>query len=258
MFRFGKGQLEILGQGACEVVAAQWNRTLPDNAFAVGDDKIAAVGPDVQGDDASLFAAAFAKLRVLAQEIEGHIIAQRQRRHLHDMDIDVDIFEVLQIAANHVALHGEQTDLRLHSEAVGHSAGADLLIIPDDLIEIEGDLLLGLEANDVGDFLFLNGRQLDEASQTALSGNADRHNIAAQVIARQEFVERFPGELIGVRVGLAEDFRMFHVIESGGDELSVNFLEADRLEAALAQVNAPNADRLNCHNVESPAAVERM
>ncbi len=56
----GEGQFQVLGQGAGEVVAAERNRPLPDDAAAVGDDEVAAVGADVQGDDAVLIAAAFA------------------------------------------------------------------------------------------------------------------------------------------------------------------------------------------------------
>src|SRR5579871_939312 len=239
------------------MVAAQRNGTLPNNAFAVGDDEVAAVGPDVQRDDASLVGAGLAALRVLGQQIEGDVIAQSQRRHLHEMDIDVDILEMLQIAAHHVALHGEQTNLRFHRETIGDDAGADLLIIPDDLFEIKRNLLFRLEANDVGDLLFLDGRQLDEAGQAALSRDADGHDVAAQVVARQELIKGFPRELIGVGIGLAEDFGMFDVIEGGGDDFAVNFLQADRLQAALAQVDAPNADRLRWHDVISPATVER-
>ena len=58
-------------------------------------------------------------------------------------------------------------------------AGADLLVVPDDLVEGEGDLLLGLEVDDVGDLLFLDRRQLDEAGQAALAGHADGDDVAA-------------------------------------------------------------------------------
>ena len=53
----GEGELEVLGQGAGEVVAAQRDGPLPDDAAAVGDDQVAAVGADVEGDDAALLAA---------------------------------------------------------------------------------------------------------------------------------------------------------------------------------------------------------
>ena len=122
--------------------------------------------------------------RVLAQQVVGDEVAQRQRGHLHDVDFDVDVLEVLQVAIDHVPLHGEQADLGLHGEAVGHRAGADLLEIPDHLVQRERNLLLGLEADDVGDLLLFDGRQLDEASQAALTGNADRNVVPAAWILR--------------------------------------------------------------------------
>ena len=181
--------------------------------------RLLAVGADVQGDDAGVFAsllALAAAAGVLAEQVVGDEIAQRQRGHLHDVDLDVDVLEVLQVAVDHVALHGEQADLRLHGEAVGDDAGADLLVVPDDLVEVEGDLLLGLEADDVGDLLFFDRRQLDEAGQAALAGDADGHDVAAEVVARQELLEGLAGQLIGVGVGLAEDLGMLDVIEGGG------------------------------------------
>ena len=102
------------------------------------------------------------------------------------MDLDADVLEVLQVAVDHVALHGEQADLGLHGEAVGDVAGADLLVVPDDLVEVERDLLLGLEVDDVGDLLLFDGRQLDEAGQAALAGHADGDDVAAEGVARQE------------------------------------------------------------------------
>ena len=50
----GEGELHVLGQGAGEVVAAERDGPLPDDAAAVGDDEVAAVGADVEGDDAVL------------------------------------------------------------------------------------------------------------------------------------------------------------------------------------------------------------
>ena len=186
------------------------------------------------------------------EQVVGDEVAQGQRRHLHDVDVHVDVLEVLQVAIDHVALHGEQADLGLHREAVGDDAGVELLVVPDDLVEVEGDLLFGLEANDVADLLLFDGRQLDEAGQTALSGDGDGDDVAADLVARQELLQRLAGELIGVRVGLAEDLGMLDEIEGGGGDHALILGEADGLEAALAQVDAPHADGLLCHAFPSP------
>ena len=39
-----------------EVIAAERNRPLPDDLFAVGDDEVGAIGADVEGDDAVFLA----------------------------------------------------------------------------------------------------------------------------------------------------------------------------------------------------------
>ena len=152
----------------------------------------------------------------LFEQVVGDEVAQGQRRHLDDVDLDVDVLEVLQVAVDHVALDGEQADLGLHGEAVGDDAGADLLEVPDDLVQGEGDLLLGLEADDVGDLLFLDGRQLDEAGQAALAGHADGDHVALEGVARQELLQGLAGQLVGVGVGLAEDLGVLDVVEGGG------------------------------------------
>ena len=103
-------------------------------------------------------------------QVEGDEIAQGQRGHLHDVHLDVDVLEVLQVAKDHVALHGEQADLRAHGKPVGDFAGAQFLKVPDDFIERERNLLLGLETDDVGNLRLLDGRQLDEARQPLWPG----------------------------------------------------------------------------------------
>jgi len=103
---------------------------------------------------------------------------------LDDVDFDVDIFELRQGAVHHVFLHGEQADLGFQGQAVGHHGGADALVVPDDFVEREGDLLLGLELDDVGDLAFFDGRQLHEPRQAALAGDADDDHVSPQAVAR--------------------------------------------------------------------------
>src|SRR5205085_1036578 len=123
-------------------------------------------------------------------------------------------------------------------EAVGDAAGADLLEVPDDLVEVEGDLLLGLEADDLADLSLLDGGQLDEAGQAALPGDADGDHVAPQAVARQKLLQSLARQLVGVGVGLAEDLGVLDVIEGGGLEFAVDLLKADGLEGALPQVDA--------------------
>ena len=97
-------------------------------------------------------------------------------------------------------------------------AGADLLVVPDDLVERERDLLLGLELDDVGDLLLFDRRQLDEAGQAGLAGDADGDLVALDRVAREELLQRLAGELVGVGVGLGEDLGVLDVVEGGGGD----------------------------------------
>src|SRR5262245_45478358 len=106
------------------------------------------------------------------------------------------IGEVPQIATDHVALHREQTDFRLQSEAIRNDTAPQLLVIPDHFLQRKRNLLLGLEADDVGDLLLLDGRELDEACQAALTRDADDNRIPLEVVARQEALEGLARQLI--------------------------------------------------------------
>ncbi len=245
----------MLGQGPREMVAGQRDRPLPNDAAAVGDDEVRAIGPDVQRDNALLLAVSLSRSRVgllgfgLTKQIVGDEVAQSQRRHLDEVHFNVDFLEVLEIAVDHVALHGEQAYFRLHREAVGYGAGSDLLIIPDDLVQIERNLLLRFKANDVADLLFLDRGQLDEARQAALAGHADGHLVAAQRIAGQELFQRLPGKLVGSGVRLTQDFGMFDIVKGGGDDFAfLTNLHPQGLEGALAQIDPPDAKGFGRHD----------
>ena len=106
-------------------------------------------------------------------------------------------------------------------------------------------------------FFSSTGGSLTKRARPLWPGTLMATDVAAKVVARQELVQRLAGQLVGVGVGLAEDLGMLDVVEGGGDELSVDFLEADRLEAALAEVDAPNAGWLHWHESESPAGTRR-
>src|SRR5262249_45062559 len=107
----------------------------------------------------------------------------------------------------------------------------------------EGDLLLRLEADDVGDLLFFDRRQLHEAGQAALPGDAHGDDVALDRIARQEGLERLTRQLVRVCVGLAEDLRVLDVVEGGRGDGPFDDLKTQRLQGALADVDAPHTLR---------------
>src|SRR5260370_13319419 len=121
MFGFGERQLHILGQGPGEMVATERDVPLPDDALAVGDHQVRIVRADVQGDHAALLplgGLVFVRLRLaLFQQFVGDEIAQGQVGYLHDVDLDVDVLEMMQITSYHIPLNHYESDLRLHVKA---------------------------------------------------------------------------------------------------------------------------------------------
>ena len=57
----------------------------------------------------------------------------------------------------------------------------------------------------------------------------------------RNLLERLADELVGIGVGLGEDFGVFDVVEGGGRQVAVDVLQAQSLDAALANVDAPDA-----------------
>ena len=133
---------------------------------------------------------------------------------------------------------------------------ADLLVGPDDLLQREGDLLLGLELDDIRDPLLLDGRELDELDQAGLPGDADGDLAALQVVAVHEGGERLADEGLGVGVGLAEDLGVLDVVERLGHDLIrvIPRDELQRLQGRLADVEGPDGLDLR-HSDHTPGGV---
>jgi hypothetical protein len=115
------------------------------------------------------------------------------------------------------------------------------LIIPNDVIEVEGDLLFGFIANDVRDFLHFHGRRFEELGQTALAGNADGNPVLARFVAIQELLHRFGDQQIGLCLGLAQQFRIFNIFVRLGNNVRPIKSTSQCLESALTDFNSPNA-----------------
>ncbi len=123
-------------------------------------------------------------------------------------------------AEDRVALHGEQADLGLQSKPFLLATPAHALVVPNDVVQVEGDLLPGLVTDDVGDFLGLDRRQLDEAGQPRLAGDRNGHPIAQHRVAREKLLQRLADQFGRVGAGLTEDFRVFDVVEGLGNDLA--------------------------------------
>ena len=156
--------------------------------------------------------------RQVVELVEQEIVVQRQGRQLDDVDLDARPVNGSSARYDLVAFHREQADLGLQGEAFLLGAAAHPLIVPDDVGQIERDLLPGFVADDVGNLLRLDRRELDEPRQAVLAGHADRHPIAADRVARQKLLQRVADQFGGIGAGLAEDLRIGDEVEGVGDE----------------------------------------
>ena len=243
VLRLGEGQLQLLGQGLGEVVAAQRHAPLP-HAIAVGHHQVGGVGPQRHHHHrlGRILGVIFLDRRQIVQLVEQHVVVQRQRRELHVVDFDARTLERLDSAEDGVALHGEQADFRLQREAFFLAAAAHPLVVPDHVVQIEGDLLAGFVADDVGDLLGFHRRQLDEPRQAALAGNRNRHPVAVHLVAREELPQRVGDQFGGVGVRLAEDLRILDEVECLDYDLVgvVAGTAAQCLQRTLPDVDSPH------------------
>jgi len=108
------------------------------------------------------------------------------------------------------------------------------------------DLLLGLEADDVGNLLPLDRRQRHEPGEAVLPGDGQGDGGAGEVLAGRQLQQRVADD--GVRVVFAggENLGMVDDVEGLHLQLAIDELELQRLEGAPADVDAPYALGL-CH-----------
>ena len=209
VFRLGEGQLQLFGQSAGEVVAANRHVPLPDSR-AIADDQVGVIRPDVEQDDRPF------QPRPL-ELVEGDIVIEGDRSHLDDVDFDSRRLERGDRTVDLVAFHREETDLdRAEIFLVVFVLVADLLVGPDNFFKREGNLLLRLELDNVGNPLLLDRRELDKLDQTRLARHGDRDSRSLQVVPVEKRPERLGDQGLGVGVGLAEDLGVFDKVECLG------------------------------------------
>ncbi len=226
--------LNALDQRFGEIVAADRDRAEPDR-FALGDDQVGVFGAEV--DD---------HRRALDPPVVVHGVVDRQRIHLHDLDVEPGVGEVVDVPVHQLLAHRKDADLD-----VRRLWFLEELVAPFDVVEREGDLLDRFEADDLGDLLGLNRRQLDEPGEARLPAHADRDAAALDAVPLHEIGQRCLDERLAVVAGLGEDVLVFDDFEIGdlGSFRTAN--EADRLEGAVSDVDAPGGT-CRSHNLLSP------
>ncbi len=216
----GEGEFQFLDQGLGEMASADRDAPLP-HAEAVGDHQIAGIGAHREhhgGRGRGIGIELFRRGQV-AQLVEVHEVVQGQGRQLHDIDRDAHAIERLQGPQHLVALDGEQADLGLQRKPLFLHAAAHALVVPDHIVQIEGDLLPGLVPDDIGDFLGLDRGQADEARQAALPGDRNGHPRPPHAVARQELGEGLVDQFGRVGARLVEELGVLDEIEGLGHKL---------------------------------------
>src|SRR5262249_26686980 len=89
--------------------------------------------------------------------------------------------------------------------------------------------------------------------QAGLTGDADGDLVVFDLVAGEELLQRLLDERVRIGVRLREDFRVLDVVERGGGRLAVDHLQAEGLEGALTDVDAPNTF-CDWHGRVSPGA----
>ena len=228
-------KLERLDQRLGETIAADLDGANPDSR-PVGYDQVGLVGPNVHQQRRAIAGS----LLVVLQEV-----VQRQRRHLHDIDVHLRFGKVRKRLVDVGSLHRKNADF--HVRAVGVM---ECLPPPDDVIDGERNLLLGLEPYDVGDLLRLDRRKFDESREATLARNGYTHLRAGHVVSRQELLQRLANYLSAVDVGLRQRLGMLGYVDRLDVQLATLLAKFKGLEGSLPNIDAPNGIHL-CHDNSS-------
>ncbi len=145
--------------------AMLWVMALPGNgdgtrehAVLFQEQKIGRARPEIDDHGAALEVAVIVTDRVV----------ERHRGDIHDVRPQSAGFHAFGEFFDDVTLDGQEHDLQFPLRVA-----AEQLIIPNDFIDGEGDVLLGLILDDLRDLGLIDGRQFDEPGEHGLAGNAE-------------------------------------------------------------------------------------
>ena len=202
------------------MIPAKGNAALPD-AVSVRDNQIGRVGSHGKEDDRlrRIIGIEILQQRLL-EAVKGNVVIEGKGRKLDEIDLDPSRLVGLDCAVHLFFLHCEQADFSFEREPFDlFSATAQGLIVPDDVIQIEGDLLACFVQDDFRNLLGFYRRELDESGKPVLARYRDGHSIAADVVARLELLQGFGNQFNWVSPRLGKDLGILDVVE--GDRLDL-------------------------------------
>ena len=172
MLRLGKRHLQILQKLSREVVTPDRNTSLP-NAKTISNQQVACVGPDTQNHGALRRPIGIKLLggHLFGKSLVGNHVVDAHRSQLHQVDVDPLVAVRLQGSENRLLLHRKQANLTIQRIALFDLCSFHLLEVPNHIVQIKGNLLLGFILNNVPDLLDFNRGRLEELRQSTLSRN---------------------------------------------------------------------------------------
>ncbi len=102
----------------------------------------------------------------LGESIESQHVVDRHWSQLNQVYVDAGSLEWLESAEDGFLLHRKKTDFAFQCIAVFDVASSHLLEVPNHVVQIKRNLLLGFIANDVRDLLDFDWWWLEELRQT--------------------------------------------------------------------------------------------
>ena len=129
------------------------------------EEEVAAAGTDVQQHDAALGVAVIKPVGV----------AQCGRRDVHQAQVQIRLLAHAEEAFYHVVLDGDQQHFQFASRGAAQN-----LIVPNDLLQRERHVLLGLVLDDLGNLAGIRRRQLHELGKDLKPRSADIDAFCAE------------------------------------------------------------------------------
>ena len=124
----------------------------------------------------------------------GHHVIDAKRSQLQQVNFNIGSLQRFESAENGVAFHREQPHFAFQCKSIRDVATGHQLVIPNNIFQIEWDLLFGFVLNDVWDFFQFNRRWFEELGQAALARHAERDAALLEIVAANEGLECFTHE----------------------------------------------------------------
>ena len=196
------------------MVASNRNISNPD-AASVGHQHGGIVGAHVQHNLVILLSRGLRSFRSATEtkHIVREEIVEGQRCHLYEFNFAARLSEGFHGVVNQFAFHGKQAHLGLQHETAFLHTTTHGLIIPDHIVQVEGDLLPRFVADNLSHLAAFHRWQLDKLGQRTLARNTDRNQIPVDLVPLKKRFHRLANQFFRDRVGLTENFRVSDVIK---------------------------------------------